>query len=155
MLFLSKTTVKERLNREHAHGLESQSKIQSLEREQNQLRQEKEEVTLLLSHRTSDYEILSQNKSNLEGELKDAKLSLAVAQSQAGRTERQEEDLKRTMQVMGHHYPDLWSLTPVVPTLVLMSSFFLSTCNLLTFSIVFVSFCSLSSLHSNTLLISL
>ena len=94
-------TVKERLNREHALGLESQSKIQSLEREQIQLRQEKQEVTLLLAQRTSDYNSLLQNKATLEGELKDVKLALAVAQSQAGRTERQEEDLRRTMQVMG------------------------------------------------------
>ena len=93
-------TVKERLNREHALGLESQSKIQSLEREQTQLRQEKQEVTFLLAQRTTEYDNLFQSKSNLEGELKDVKLALAVAQSQAGRTERQEEDLRRTMQVM-------------------------------------------------------
>ena len=88
------------MNREHANGLESQSKLQSIEREQLQIIQEKQELTLLLTQRTTDYENVLQSKTCVEGELKDVKLALAVAQSQAGRTERQEEDLKRKLQVM-------------------------------------------------------
>ena len=54
-----------------------------------------------------------QNKTSVDGELKDVKLALAVAQSQAGRTERQEEDLKRTLQVIWGLYMTLHDTTLV------------------------------------------
>ena len=57
--------------------------MQLLEREQAQVLQEKQELTNLLTQRTTDYDNLLQMKTSIDGELREVKLALAVAQSQA------------------------------------------------------------------------
>ena len=91
------TEVKERLNREHAQNLELMTRLQATERDLQALTKAKAEAEATLERRERDAEAWRRDVAAAEAELGDVRLQLAVATSQAGRTERQEDELKRVL----------------------------------------------------------
>ena len=91
------TEVKERLNREHANGLQLTTRVSSLEAENKSLFDAKNAFAILLDNAKSDAEEVRQAKAAVEADLSDAKLHLSVASSRMSRTERQEGDTKHAL----------------------------------------------------------